>query len=100
MTVKISRYDGGDCCSCTCTDDAFQCGNSGFDCDDPATECFGEFDPIYTTYTDGNAEDEAGCTPSWISDGFCDSINNTDECRYGKSKWGEKGGGVLICCLP
>ena len=36
-----SDYDGGDCCSCTCVDDTYSCGLSGFDCQDPNTSCNG-----------------------------------------------------------
>lgn len=34
-------YDGGDCCSCTCTSANYTCGSSSYDCLDPAaaTDC-------------------------------------------------------------
>ena len=28
-------YDGGDCCSCTCVDDTYNCGMDGYPCVDP-----------------------------------------------------------------
>eukprot|EP00903_Cladosiphon_okamuranus_P008222 g7915.t1 len=44
---ELCLYDGGDCCSCTCTyewDDDYGCSEdgSGFDCKDPSVPCFGE----------------------------------------------------------
>eukprot|EP00903_Cladosiphon_okamuranus_P014618 g13556.t1 len=44
---ELCAYDGGDCCSCTCTyewDDDYACSQegSGFDCRDPGVSCFGE----------------------------------------------------------
>lgn len=38
----LAGYDGGDCCSCTCTDapeDDYQCGGNGFNCVDPGAPC-------------------------------------------------------------
>lgn len=33
-------FDGGDCCTCTCTDgEVFVCGDAGYDCQDPAALC-------------------------------------------------------------
>ncbi|CAM9804390.1 unnamed protein product, partial [Ascophyllum nodosum] len=29
------QWDGGDCCSCTCTNDTYDCGTDGFACLDP-----------------------------------------------------------------
>ncbi|CAN0384242.1 unnamed protein product, partial [Laminaria digitata] len=82
-------YDGGDCCSCACIDETFECGTSGFNCLDPSMACFGEEEDTPEPYTsasgvtsfDDDGEEEE-CTLSWISDGFCDGENNTEYCRY------------------
>ncbi|CAN0526013.1 unnamed protein product, partial [Ectocarpus sp. 12 AP-2014] len=33
------EYDGGDCCSCDCFDDTYECGTDGFTCLDPSSSC-------------------------------------------------------------
>ncbi|CAM9608389.1 unnamed protein product, partial [Ectocarpus fasciculatus] len=33
-------YDGGDCCSCDCIDDTYECGVVGFTCIDPTSSCY------------------------------------------------------------
>lgn len=32
-------YDGGDCCECTCVDEAFICGEEAYECVDPSAPC-------------------------------------------------------------
>eukprot|EP00903_Cladosiphon_okamuranus_P014141 g13142.t1 len=38
---KDCKWDGGDCCSCDCLDDSWECGEMGFQCKDPSSTCFG-----------------------------------------------------------
>ncbi|CAM9857794.1 unnamed protein product, partial [Ectocarpus fasciculatus] len=33
-------YDGGDCCECECVDDLYCCGEKGYECLNPTSECF------------------------------------------------------------
>ncbi|CAM9919789.1 unnamed protein product, partial [Ectocarpus sp. 6 AP-2014] len=69
------EYDGGDCCLCTCQDDTYDCGISGFDCVDPSAECIDD-DDIGT-------ETVQNCGDPWaIGDGQCDLDNNKEECGY------------------
>ncbi|CAM9306765.1 unnamed protein product [Ectocarpus sp. 12 AP-2014] len=52
-------YDGGDCCSCDCFDDTYECGSvTGFTCIDPSSSC------TYHHYYDDDGEGWAASTPS------------------------------------
>lgn len=77
-------YDGGDCCECTCVDNAHACGIVGFDCDDPTVpyNCSGS-SSMTGYYSDvyPNCSDAGGHVP-WVGDGFCDRQNNIGECGY------------------
>ncbi|CAN0048971.1 unnamed protein product [Ectocarpus fasciculatus] len=53
-------YDRGDCCSCTCVDEAYECGTNGFACIDPSAECVDDDDVT------------------------ADMIENCDDARYGR----------------
>ena len=67
-------YDGGDCCECTCVDGLkHYCGFNGFNCLDPA--CPAEEPSPYPNCTGSF---------SWLSDGWCDSIETTNNpaCGY------------------
>eukprot|EP00904_Undaria_pinnatifida_P003009 jgi/Undpi1/12709/HiC_scaffold_6.g02377.m1 len=91
-------YDGGDCCECTCVSSTeFTCGdpnNGGFACVDPSAWCVDDDDvtaiPEDDTYFDFPDDDNrfpgsfsfSECIDDFISDGDCDSINNTEECDY------------------
>ena len=85
MYSRITGYDGGDCCECTCvSNDEHTCGeNGGFSCIDPGASCAG--DGVATPFS--VLEDETileerdiPCTESYLSDGDCDPINNREEC--------------------
>ena len=100
-------YDGGDCCSCTCS------GSSGCDlegrylnCIDPAAACFGEDVDGGGDDNDNGANDDGrhsssgraasaggddgsssplSCTgdfASYVGDGACDGFLNTEECGW------------------
>ncbi|CAB1113492.1 unnamed protein product [Ectocarpus sp. CCAP 1310/34] len=52
-------YDGGDCCSCDCFDDTYECGSvTAFTCIDPSSSC------TYHHYYDDDGEEWAAFTPS------------------------------------
>ncbi|CAM9310619.1 unnamed protein product, partial [Ectocarpus fasciculatus] len=67
-------YDRGDCCSCTCVDQAYECGSNGFACIDPNAECMDD-DHVTVDMTEN-------CDSRDIGDGYCDPENNTQECAY------------------
>lgn len=63
-------YDGGDCCPCTCKNDALKCGTFGYDCRDPtaASHC-----PLHD------------CNETMIplvGDGRCDEATNNPGCAF------------------
>ncbi|CAN0372776.1 unnamed protein product, partial [Ectocarpus fasciculatus] len=62
------EYDGGDCCSCDCTDGDYTCGSFGYNCLDVDSSCYG--DPQCSWRAD------------LVSDGYCDPDNNNEECQY------------------
>ncbi|CAN0112687.1 unnamed protein product, partial [Hapterophycus canaliculatus] len=67
------RYDGGDCCECTCFDGShFPCGSNGFDCLDPSC-----LDPVLVA-------EFPDCTGGWllVGDGDCDEDLNNASCGY------------------
>ena len=37
--TAVCGWDGGDCCECTCTDNSYPCGETGYSCLDPAQDC-------------------------------------------------------------
>ncbi|CAM9143155.1 unnamed protein product [Ectocarpus sp. 12 AP-2014] len=58
-------YDGGDCCSCDCLDDTYECGVSGFTCIDPTSSCYYHhyYDDDYYDDDDYNyVDDDDGIT--------------------------------------
>ncbi|CAM9191106.1 unnamed protein product [Ectocarpus sp. 13 AM-2016] len=64
-------FDGGDCCSCTCTDTSlYSCTDYEFDCTFP--DCG---DALATS-------EEETCVEDWQSDGYCDDANNNYSCGY------------------
>ena len=89
-------YDGGDCCGsnvntqycteCSCLDPN---GNNGAN---STTTSIGTTATTTTTTTTGTTGTTAtngttkttiaGCNFGWISDGYCDDINNNMECTY------------------
>ncbi|CAM9473131.1 unnamed protein product [Ectocarpus sp. 8 AP-2014] len=81
-------YDGGDCCECTCIDEAYECGIVSFSCIDPAAACVDDDDYVpwyymydYYYYTDDDASNpSASCLPTLAGDGLCDSTQNNAEC--------------------
>ncbi|CAM9407851.1 unnamed protein product [Ectocarpus sp. 13 AM-2016] len=94
-------YDGGDCCSCNCLDDTYECGIVGFNCIDPTSSCYyhhyydddyyddDDDDDIYLdddysvpTYNLDDDDGSTSCTTSYISDGMCDLSNNISGCDY------------------
>ncbi|CBJ48857.1 hypothetical protein Esi_0049_0119 [Ectocarpus siliculosus] len=74
-------FDGGDCCSCTCTDTVlYSCADNEFDC-------------LYPLCGDDSAaSEEEACVEDWQSDGFCDDVNNNYSCGY-------DGGDVCARCV-
>ena len=75
-------FDGGDCCSCTCSDGpVYSCHDSDLDCVYP--ECG---DPMAA------ASEEPTCEESWVGDGYCDADNNHLGCSWD--------GGDVSCALP
>ncbi|CAM9384986.1 unnamed protein product [Ectocarpus sp. 13 AM-2016] len=54
-------YDGGDCCSCDCFDDTYECGVVGFTCIDPTSSCY------YHHYYDDDGEQQATYSPSPVN---------------------------------
>ncbi|CAM9367793.1 unnamed protein product [Ectocarpus fasciculatus] len=90
-------YDGGDCCSCDCFDDTYDCGVAGFICIDPTSSCTYHhyYDDDYNDYSDDfyvssddhsdhedHDDDGDGCDSLFDGDGWCDSWNNNSECDY------------------
>lgn len=61
-------YDGGDCCHCDCVDGAdFICGDDGYSCIDPTSEC-----------TNPSAA-YPNCSQYWtVGDGTCDWESNSE----------------------
>lgn len=94
------RYDGGDCCLCTCVEGtAFSpCGRRGYDCVDPtvSTACIDEssYYPL-SSLVKGiqcRCEDDGRPTER-IGDGVCDILLNIASCGY-------DGGDCCLCtCL-
>ena len=71
----------GQCCACSCVDGPYYaCGETGFDCKDPAC-----FDPTLIA-------EFPGCTGDWlkIGDGDCTAENNNALCGY-------DGGDCCLC---
>ena len=94
---NISGYDGGDCCECTCVStESYECGaghHDGYSCIDPSAECVdvddGPTNPEDEDYPDSpmthgqsysHSMNSLGCIPGYISDGYCDEVNNNDNC--------------------
>ena len=83
---ELCEWDGGDCCPSTCSEDApFECGNFGWDCQDPtACESTGECDPA--PESDPWGDDWSGsngeCYEPWAGDGWCDPMQNTEACQW------------------
>lgn len=62
-------FDGGDCCTCTCTDGSiYKCGYGGYDCKDEEAGC--------------TTSSASQCIEAYIGDGFCDAAQNIAECEY------------------
>lgn len=59
------------CCSCTCEDARYVCGEDGFACIDPDAECVDD---------DDIDEDNVGCFQHAIGDSYCDTANNIPAC--------------------
>lgn len=61
-------YDGGDCCHCDCVDGAdFICGDDGFSCIDPTSECINP------------SAAYPNCSQYWtVGDGTCDWESNSE----------------------
>eukprot|EP00903_Cladosiphon_okamuranus_P021664 g19917.t2 len=53
-------WDGGDCCSCDCEDSFYDCGETGFNCLDPDSSCYGTSSMYYNSYDDLFDDDAAG----------------------------------------
>ena len=68
-------YDGGDCCECTCISGLYyECGEDGFFCRDPNSDCVDPRVEMYPNCINGTIPD--------IQDGYCDDDNNNEECGY------------------
>ena len=68
-------YDGGDCCECTCINRLdHDCGENGFFCRDPNSDCVDPRIERYPNCTDGHI--------NYIQDGWCDDDNNNETCGY------------------
>ena len=68
-------YDGGDCCECTCMNGLnYNCGEGGFFCRDPNSNCVDPRIQMYPNCTDGYIPH--------MEDGWCDADNNNEECGY------------------
>ena len=88
LDISTSGYDGGDCCECTCvTTDFFECGegyHGGYTCIDPGAECVDEDDvtdlPTTEDTYDWSTTTSLGCVPGYFADGYCDRLNNNEEC--------------------
>lgn len=64
----LCDYDGGDCCHCDCVDGSdYSCGDDGFSCVDPTSECI----ILLAAYPN--------CSQYWtVGDGACDFDNNNE----------------------
>eukprot|EP00752_Nemacystus_decipiens_P017790 g15950.t1 len=78
---EACNYDGGDCCQCTCEstgsydDDDAPCGRfAGFACVDPMAPCVDD-DSVTVDMFDI-------CRVQEIGNGFCDPMNNIEECVF------------------
>ena len=69
-------YDGGDCCSCTCTT-PFGCFE--FACVDPRAECVDD--------DDITVDQLENCAELSIGDGLCDEFNNIPDCSELVPSW-------------
>eukprot|EP00752_Nemacystus_decipiens_P009937 g8861.t1 len=71
LNVPSCGYDGGDCCSCTCSDSAtHSCSDNSFDCIFP--DCGGP-----AAILEGST-----CIEEWKGDGYCDARNHGPQCDY------------------
>ncbi|CAM9832107.1 unnamed protein product, partial [Ectocarpus fasciculatus] len=63
-------YDGGDCCSCDCIDDTYECGVVGFTCIDPTSSCYNHhfYDDDYYASSDDSNEPTLEPTPQPITE--------------------------------
>lgn len=98
-------WDGGDCCSCTCGDADFSCGENGYFCRDPDSGCvtssgtssyetweddssFGEDDSSFVSSSYFSSGSETAiidglCSGTTnLADGYCNSNFNTPLCLY------------------
>ncbi|CAM9425542.1 unnamed protein product [Ectocarpus sp. 6 AP-2014] len=67
-------YDGGDCCSCDCFDDTYECGAAGFTCLDPSSS------RIYHHYYDDDGDLYDSPTYDYDVDDFGDdSFDDTTD---------------------
>ena len=72
--VEECRYDGGDCCECTCQDTQdHSCGENGYSCIDPNSGCTNPLAVQFPSCT-GTIDD--------MGDGRCDSSLNNENCGY------------------
>jgi len=72
LNVASCGFDGGDCCSCTCSDGpTYTCSDSDFNCVYP--DCS---DPTAAT------SEETTCEETWAGDGWCDHSNNPMGCSW------------------
>ncbi|CAN0328463.1 unnamed protein product [Ectocarpus sp. 6 AP-2014] len=73
-------YDGGDCCSCTCTisedEDYYSCGYFGFACVDPEAPCVDDDDVTV------ELQNSCGELTPYIGNGQCLPDANTPQCDY------------------
>ncbi|CAM9143075.1 unnamed protein product [Ectocarpus sp. 12 AP-2014] len=68
------EYDGGDCCSCDCFDDTYECGTDGFTCLDPSSSC------TYHHYYDDDGDLYDSPTYDYYVDDFGDdSFDDTTD---------------------
>eukprot|EP00752_Nemacystus_decipiens_P009722 g8682.t1 len=76
---ECGGYDGGDCCSCTCsTSNGQGCGRTRFACVDPEASCVeDDNDTSEIVYY----SDDDGCVLESAGDGYCDQNNNFAECE-------------------
>lgn len=82
LNVPSCGFDGGDCCSCTCSDGpTHSCPDSDFDC-------------VYPDCGDPSADTskETTCNEDWLGDAYCDADNNHLGCSWD--------GGDVSCALP
>ena len=72
---EMCLYDGGNCCECTCIKGLVNdCGEYGFVCRDPNSDCVAPEFKMYPNCTNGFIPH--------IEDGYCDVDNNNEECGY------------------